>query len=104
MTGKIQKPPRTGSGPDGETARDTDTASYEQLDGAPDPHGGSGKLRNPKQPHERDESASASEDRMAQQRPPSDERISQAAEDVEGGLTDTDRRGIPNDVPNSKST
>ena len=27
-----------------------------------------------------------------------------AGEDVERGLVDTDRRGIPNDIPTSKST
>jgi hypothetical protein len=102
MTPKTTKPPRARNAPS-DAARDTDTASYEQVHGAPDPHGAPGKLRYPKQPHERDESAGPSGDRMQQERPPSDGQISQAAEDVESGRVDTDRRGVPSDIPTSKS-
>ena len=91
-------------GPDGERAADRDTASYEQLVGSAQKPGAPGKLQNPREPHERDESAHATGDRMRQrERPPSERQISQAAEDVESGRVDTDRRGIPSDVPGSKS-
>lgn len=96
------KPAGSGQGKSGR--RDRDTASYEQRPGGTDVKGTPGSVRNPRQPHERDESARASDDRMKQDPPPSERQISQAAEDVERGLVDTDRRGIPNDVPKSKST
>jgi hypothetical protein len=93
------------SDPAAGTALDTDTASYEQLQGSPDVHGGAGKLRYPKLPHERDESAEACPDRLQDEaRPPADGQISDAATDVESGRIDTDRRGTPSDVPGRKSS
>jgi hypothetical protein len=103
MTQKNPRPdkndaPSTGS-------LDTDTASYEQLQGSPDAHGAPGILRYPKQPHERDESANTGDDRLNDEsRPPADAQISDAARDVESGRVDTDRRGIPSDVPGKKSS
>jgi hypothetical protein len=58
--------------------------------------------RNPKLPHERDESALAAKRHEKPARTGSD--MTQASEDVERGLVDTDTRGIPNDVPGRKST
>ena len=78
---------------------DTETASYEQLHGATDPHGAPGQLRYPRQPHERDESARNMGNRLDQPLPPSEREISQAHQDTERGLVDTERRGVPNDVP-----
>jgi len=46
-------------------------------------------------PHERDESAALSREIPGTVRP----RIRQAQFDVERGLVDTERRGIPSDVP-----
>lgn len=104
MTGSRRNPTRKEPVRGDQPARDTDTASYEQLQGSPDTHGAPGKLRYPKQPHERDESAEPSDDRLKDEsRPPSDRQISQAARDIESGRVDTDRRGIPSDVPGSKS-
>src|SRR3712207_3120585 len=104
MTAKNRNSKHKSHGPDGERAADRDTASYEQLLGSTGKWGASGKLKNRRQPHERDESAQETGDRMQQpERPPSDRQISQAAEDVESGRVDTDRRGIPSDIPGSKS-
>jgi hypothetical protein len=87
-----------------QSPRDRETSSYEQHPGGTDSKGAPGSVRNPRQPHERDESARASGAGSKDDRPPSDRQITQAAEDVERGLVDTDRRGIPDDIPNSKST
>ena len=79
-----------------EPVSDTDTASYNQ------PHGATRdrlEQRNPRMPHERDESARATGDRLTENPVPSDRRISDAGNDVEQGRVDTDRRGVPNDVP-----
>ncbi|MGH8619686.1 MAG: hypothetical protein ACREUW_18515 [Burkholderiales bacterium] len=53
------------------------------------------KSRSLHLPHERDESAAGAQDAPAVPRP----RIRQAQLDVERGLVDTERRGIPSDVP-----
>lgn len=85
---------------------DRDTSSYEQSrrsSGAPEP-ATEPNARKPRLPHERDESARATGDRLKETPTPSDREISQAGEDVERGLVDTDRRGIPNDIPNRKSS
>jgi hypothetical protein len=104
MTAKNRNSKHNRRGPGGERATDKDTASYEQLLGSSRKPGAPGNLQNPRQPHENDESAHQTGDRMRQrERPPSDRQISQAAEDVESGRVDTDRRGIPSDVPRSKS-
>jgi hypothetical protein len=81
--------------------RKADTASYEQRQGAQDPEATPNR-RNEKLPHERDESARSTGNRLDQKVPPSKRVISQAHEDVESGQVDTDRRGVPNDVPSSK--
>ena len=98
MTQNPRKPP-----PPDSAKSDTDTASYGQRTGGDDPpapdHGPSPRL-----PHERDESARATGDRLGEKPAPSGRRISQAGADVERGLVDTDRRGVPNDVPNRKTT
>ena len=60
---------------------------------------GVGNRPQPRMPHERDESARATGNRADQDVPPSKKEISQAAEDVESGQRDTDRRGVPNDIP-----
>jgi hypothetical protein len=79
-------------------AHDNDTASYEQQQGTP--AGGSAPgNRNPKMPHERDESARNTGNRLNEPLPPSEHEISQAHRDTERGLVDTEHRGIPNDVP-----
>lgn len=85
----------------GEPVSDADTASYSQ------PQGESRSLdqRNPRMPHERDESARATGERRTENPVPSDRQISDAGSDVEQGRVDTDRRGVPNDVPGgSRST
>ena len=82
---------------------DTDTASYAQPHGAPErnnpPH-----RRDERMPHERDESAEATGDRLEEDPVPSDRQISEAQKDVEAGRVDTDRRGVPSDVPTAKPT
>jgi hypothetical protein len=104
-TGTNQKPTGNESDPAADAALGSDTASYEQLQGSPDVHGGAGKLRYPKLPHERDESAEACPDRLKDEaRPPADGQISDAAAEVKSGRIDTDRRGTPSDVPGSKSS
>ena len=82
---------------------DSDTASYKQRMGGDDPAAPRGGA-SPRLPHERDESAQATGDRLRESPTPSDRQISQAAEDVESGLVDTDRRGVPNDLPKRKTT
>ena len=56
----------------------------------------------PRLPHERDESACATGKHEKPARTGSS--IEQAGKDVERGLVDTDRRGVPSDVPKPKST
>jgi hypothetical protein len=82
---------------------DMDTASYKQRMGGDDPPTPR-ERPSPRLPHERDESAKATGDRLRENPPPSDRLISQAGEDVERGLLDTDRRGVPNDLPKRKTT
>lgn len=86
---------------------DRDTSSYEQpqqrTSGMPDA-AREPNARNPRLPHERDESARATGDRLKETPTPSGREIAQAGEDVERGLVDTDRRGIPDDLPNRKSS
>ena len=82
-------------------ARGSDTRSFEQSQGAEDP-GSAPNRRNEKMPHERDESARSTGNRLDQKVPPSEREISQAHEDVESGRIDTERRGVPNDVPSGK--
>jgi hypothetical protein len=74
-----------------------DTKSYQQ------PWGNSKKgVENrelPRMPHERDESASATGNRLDQDPVPSSEDIDNAIGDLKHGRKDTDRRGVPSDVP-----
>lgn len=77
-----------------------DTRSYERSQGAT---GENTEKRNPRTPHERDESARATGNRLDERPAPSDSQISQAQKDAESGQVDTDRRGIPNDIPTNRS-
>jgi hypothetical protein len=81
--------------------RNPDTSSYEQLHGEQDPKTEPNR-RNERLPHERDESAKSTGNRLDQKVPPSERQISQAHDDVDAGQVDTDRRGVPNDVPSGK--
>ena len=85
--------------PDG-AASDTDTSTIAQPQGAADA-ATPAQRPNERLPHERDESARATGDRLKENPPPSNPQITQAHRDVEAGRIDTDRRGIPNDVPKS---
>lgn len=80
---------------------DTDTRSYAQSQGAQKP-GEPQDRHNARMPHERDESARATGDRMQEDPVPSERQISDARGDVKAGRVDTERRGIPNDVPGAK--
>jgi hypothetical protein len=82
---------------------DSDTASYKQRMGGDDPPAPRGGA-NPRLPHERDESAIATGNRHDEKPMPSDRQISQAGEDAEHGLVDTDRRGVPDDLPKRRTT
>jgi hypothetical protein len=75
----------------------SDTTAYEQLQGAQDRP----NKRDAKMPHERDESARSTRDRLDQAPPASDSQVRRAHDDVEEGRVDTDRRGVPNDIPRS---
>ena|SRR5688572_11186695 len=78
---------------------DADTSSIEQVQGSPEAEAPPATRRSPRVPNERDESAEATGNRLNENPIPSDRTISQAGEDVEAGRMDTERRGIPNDVP-----
>ena len=78
---------------------DTDTSSYEQVQGTPD-RSEKPLAENPRQPHERDESARATGKHEKPAR--TGAGITQAAEDVERGRIDTERRGVPSDLPRNK--
>jgi hypothetical protein len=94
---------RASRNPSNAAKSDLDTATHKQPLGGEDPRAPrTGPV--PRLPHERDESARATGDRLRENPAPSDRQISQAGEDVERGLVDTDRRGVPNDVPNRKTT
>jgi len=72
-----------------------DTSSQEQPQTSP----GVPSQALDRLPHERDESAFATGDQLKQPVQPSERRIKDAAKNVKEGQRDTDRRGIPNDVP-----
>jgi hypothetical protein len=78
---------------------DADTRSFQQRMGGKDK---GPAPRSERMPHERDESARATGDRLGENPVPSDRQITQANEDVENGQVDTDRRGVPSDVPHRK--
>jgi hypothetical protein len=80
---------------------DTDTSSIEQLHGTQDSRSTPNRPYE-KMPHERDESARPADDRSNESAPASQRQISQAQKDVAAGLVDTDRRGVPDDVPGGK--
>ena len=95
------EPQRDGADAPSSAERDKDTATYSQT------QGGSGDVPPPNErysrmPHERDESAAATGNRLKENPIPSDERISDAHDDIEAGRQDTDRTGIPNNIPTSK--
>ncbi len=50
-------------------------------------------------PHERDETTGSASTASATAHQESRDMVKQAAEDIERGLKDTERRGIPSDVP-----
>ena len=79
---------------------DRDTASYAQPQGT-DKRGAENQ-RQTRMPHERDESAKATGNRLEQDTPPSGQQVSDAVDDLKAGRQDTDRRGVPNDVPTSR--
>lgn len=93
----MRKSPPDSTRPDGAASR-SDTASTEQVQGRLEP-GTAPERRNERLPHERDESARATGRRQTENPTPSDRQISKAGEDVEAGRLDTERRGIPNDIP-----
>ena len=76
---------------------DSDTRAYKQ------PSGSAGKdvdnQRLSRMPHERDESATATGNRLDETPVPSRKRIDHAIDDLKAGRKDTDRRGVPSDVP-----
>lgn len=94
-------PKKTKDEPRNRAAPGADTTSYEQSQGAPG-EAVTPNRRNERAPHERDESARATGNRLTENPVPSDRQISQAHDDVAGGLVDTDRRGVPNDLPKPK--
>jgi hypothetical protein len=76
-----------------------DTATYGQVQGA-EPADSRRTLE--KMPFERDESASDTGNRLDEALPPSAREIEQAHDDIEQGMQDTDRRGVPDDIPSSR--
>jgi len=80
---------------------DRDTAAEGQSVGTD--RGAPPGPRDPRMPHERDESARSTGDRLRETPVPSGRKINDAARDVERGRVDTDRRGVPNDVPGRHS-
>jgi hypothetical protein len=99
----MSKNTRDSRHPSGGVQADMDTKTYKQRMGGDDPPAPRDGP-SPRLPHERDESAKATGDRGRENPPPSERQISQAEEDVEEGLVDTERKGIPNDVPTRKRT
>lgn len=79
----------------------TDTSSYEQVQGADIEPAGLNR-RNEKTPNERDESAQTTPSTRKEDVRISDEKITQAHEDITKGLLDTDRRGVPDDIPRGR--
>jgi hypothetical protein len=77
-----------------------DTATYEQLQGSSNGRAESRKVE--KMPHERDESASDTGNRLDEPVTSNDHEIAKAHDDIEQGRKDTDRRGVPDDVPGSR--
>ena len=76
---------------------DGDTTSYAQTSGI-DKQGTQNK-RQTRMPHERDESASSTGNRLDQDVPPSDAKMSDAVDDLKEGRQDTDLRGVPDQIP-----
>ena len=76
-----------------------DTATYEHAQGS----GPADSRRTlEKTPSERDESASDTGNRLDEALPPNAREIEQAHDDIEQGMQDTDRRGVPDDIPSSR--
>ena len=80
-------------------AQNPDTTPYEQPQGT---SRGVQDIRVPRMPHERDESATATGDRLDETPVPSGGHMERALDDVESGRKDTERRGIPSDVPSGR--
>lgn len=80
------------------TTVDPDTSTQEQPQvGADAPNRRPARL-----PHERDESAIGTGNRMNEPAPPSKRLIKDAEKNVDEGQLDTERRGVPNDVPGNE--
>jgi hypothetical protein len=79
--------------------RPGDTATFEHVQGS---QPADSRRTLEKMPHERDESASETGNRLDEAQPPNAREIQQAHDDVEQGMQDTDRRGVPDDVPSSR--
>ena len=90
--GKLQGSPRK-KGARG----DSDTTPVEQRLGDDKP--GADNRAVPRMPHERDESADATGSRLDESPVPSEKHMEDAIEDLKSGRRDTERKGIPSDVP-----
>jgi hypothetical protein len=84
-----------------DAAAETDTTAQEQVWGKHDARFQRERSTS-KMPHERDQSVAGTGNRLDEDLPPSAREISQSLDDIESGQVDTDRRGIPDDVPGSK--
>ena len=96
----MRKKSHGSGGESGKTKPSSDTASYQQPQGDPKVKP---ERRYEKLPHERDESAKSTGNRLDEPRPPPDTQISRAEKDVTQGRVDTDRRGVPSDVPGPRT-
>ena len=83
--------------PESRSKGPNETETFEQVWGTTNPQ--ATERRSARMPHERDESAGATGSRLDQQVASSQPEIAQAQKDVESGQLDTDRRGIPDDIP-----
>ncbi|HSQ04102.1 MAG TPA: hypothetical protein VLN59_08705 [Burkholderiales bacterium] len=79
------------------SARDPQPIGQQAQQGAPEKRG-SVPPANGRLPHEHDEAADAGRTASSRADPVRSE-VRQAESDVERGLKDTERRGIPNDIP-----
>lgn len=79
---------------------DGDTTPYAQPWGTAKK--GTQNQRQMRMPHERDESASSTGNRLDQDPPPDATRMNEAVADLEAGREDTDRRGVPDDIPTER--
>ena len=68
----------------------------------PDEMGGANQREKLRQPHERDESPDNGKRGTDRSTDQPRRRIPQAHEDIERGVVDSERRGVPSDVPDSR--